>query len=205
MKKRIEYQPIKGLVINTVVLSFFILCYKVGSFMLNKKGLAFSRYAEYAGVAICAFLAIVFIIQVLWQLFKYARYAENIFKRILSSICIILIFIVVGISMFIAALDIAFMCHPVGVVERESQKMFVYADGTGNLEYYGYHTILIRDKNMRIFEDFGSRKEDDSIETYGIYPYSVYYYDENGEYERSIYYSKEGKILSKEERCRVHA
>lgn len=206
MKSAGKYNAVKWIGINALAFLFLALLYKISGYILDKRGLAFSRYAEYIAVAIGGFLAVMFIVQLFFRLFKYAHRTRSIIARITLSFIIIAMIIFLMYAFLKITFMVAFMCHPVGIVEKEAQKMFVYSNGIGDLEYYTYHNILIRDKNMRIFEYFGSRKEDDSIDTYGIYPYSVKYYEESGKIERIIYYDEDGKeILPDNEDSRVHA
>lgn len=207
MKSAGKYNAVKWIGINALALLFLALLYKISGYILDKRGLAFSRYAEYIAVAIGGFLAVMFIVQLFFRLFKYAHRTRSIIARITLSFITIAMIIFLMYAFLKITFMVAFMCHPVGIAEKEAQKMFVYSDGIGNLEYYTYHNILIRDKNLRIYEYFsGRRGDDDSLDTCGVYPEMVFYYDEKGEIERVICYSEDGKEASSDnEDSRVHA
>ncbi len=191
---------VKRLFVTALILFFCVVFYRIGNVILEGKGLAFSRYAYYPWLVVRTLLSAAFICQICFFLFKYAKQARNILVKILLSVLSCGIIAVLLYYLTQAAFIAVFRYRPFDITEKYGQKMFVYSSvSEGDLEYYDYCNFFVRGKEVRIFEEYGRRKGAKSIETYGAFPNTVSYYDENGKYIKSIYYDKNGKEVSEQE------
>lgn len=196
MTKKENFKYAKWALINTFVLLFGILFYIFGSMTLKEKGMAFSRYMEYPGIALCVFLMITLIGQICFYILKYAKQAKN---KLIKLVSVIVVCGILSASLYggaYASFIAIFAYRPFAITEKEGQKMFVYSsERLGDLDYYTYYNLFIRSKAVRIQEDFANR-ETKSVETYGAIPRETTYYDENGKPIKGINCSRNGDVIS---------